>query len=75
MYIPIFISTSTSTQHKSSNTDTYHSPSRVTSETHPLPWRADVPRLMELHGDGGDDVGVEMMRPEARAELNAGQVG
>ena len=24
-----------------------------------------VPRLMELHGDGGDDVGVEMMRPEA----------
>jgi hypothetical protein len=30
---------------------------------------------MELHGDGGDDVGVEMMRPEALAELNAGQVG
>ena len=27
-----------------------------------------MPRLMELHGDGGDDVGVEMMRPEARAE-------
>ena len=22
---------------------------------------------MELHGDGGDDVGVEMMRPEVQA--------
>ena len=26
------------------------------------------PRLMELHGEGGDDVGVEMLRPEARPE-------
>lgn len=25
---------------------------------------------MELHGDGGDDAGVEMMRPEADDAMN-----
>lgn len=30
----------------------------------------DITKLMELHGDGGDDVGVEMMRPEADDAMN-----
>ena len=30
----------------------------------------DITKLMELHGDGGDDVGVEMMRPEAEDAMN-----
>eukprot|EP00913_Durusdinium_trenchii_P017019 g16004.t1 len=30
----------------------------------------DITKLMELHGDGGDDVGVEMMRPEADEAMN-----
>eukprot|EP00913_Durusdinium_trenchii_P016658 g15657.t1 len=30
----------------------------------------DITKLMELHGDGGDDVGVEMMRPEADDAVN-----
>ncbi|CAE8692467.1 unnamed protein product [Polarella glacialis] len=41
----------------------------------------DITKLMELHGDGGDDAGVEMLRPEAEeagntlaAEVAAAQV-
>ena len=30
----------------------------------------DITKLMELHGDGGDDVGMEMMRPEAEEAMN-----
>ena len=30
----------------------------------------DITKLMELHGDGGDDAGVEMMRPEADDAMN-----
>merc|ERR1719168_326413 len=30
----------------------------------------DITKLMELHGDGGDDAGVEMMRPEDDAAMN-----
>eukprot|EP00913_Durusdinium_trenchii_P019944 g18745.t1 len=30
----------------------------------------DITKLMELHGDGGDDMGVEMMRPEAEEAMN-----
>ena len=30
----------------------------------------DITKLMELHGDGGDDVGVEMVRPEAEDAMN-----
>merc|ERR1719497_106901 len=40
----------------------------------------DITKLMELHGDGGDDAGVEMLRPENEeaqnplsAEVAAGQ--
>merc|ERR1712190_183295 len=30
----------------------------------------DITKLMELHGDGGDDAGVEMLRPEDDAAMN-----
>ena len=30
----------------------------------------DITKLMELHGDGGEDVGAEMMRPEAEDAMN-----
>ncbi|CAE7680006.1 RPS3A [Symbiodinium sp. CCMP2592] len=30
----------------------------------------DITKLMELHGDGGDDMGVEMVRPEAEDAVN-----
>ncbi|CAJ1410083.1 unnamed protein product [Effrenium voratum] len=30
----------------------------------------DITKLMELHGDGGDDVGMEMVRPEAEEAVN-----
>ena len=30
----------------------------------------DITKLMELHGDGGDDTGMEMMRPEADDAVN-----
>merc|ERR1712066_496695 len=30
----------------------------------------DITKLMELHGDGGDDAGVEMLRPEAEEAMN-----
>jgi len=30
----------------------------------------DITKLMELHGDGGDDAGVEMVRPEAEDAVN-----
>ncbi|CAE8644364.1 unnamed protein product [Polarella glacialis] len=30
----------------------------------------DITKLMELHGDGGDDAGVEMLRPEAEEAGN-----
>ena len=30
----------------------------------------DITKLMELHGEGGDDTGVEMMRPEADDAVN-----
>ena len=30
----------------------------------------DITKLMELHGDGGDDTGMEMMRPEADDAMN-----
>lgn len=30
----------------------------------------DITKLMELHGEGGDDTGVEMMRPEADEAMN-----
>ncbi|CAE7770775.1 unnamed protein product [Symbiodinium sp. CCMP2456] len=30
----------------------------------------DITKLMELHGDGGDDMGVEMVRPEADDAVN-----
>ena len=30
----------------------------------------DITKLMELHGDGGDDAGVDMMRPEADDAMN-----
>jgi small subunit ribosomal protein S3Ae len=30
----------------------------------------DITKLMELHGDGGDDAGVEMLRPEAEGAVN-----
>merc|ERR1712048_1048189 len=31
----------------------------------------DITKLMELHGDGDGDAGVEMMRPEAEDAQNA----
>ncbi|CAE8696041.1 unnamed protein product [Polarella glacialis] len=30
----------------------------------------DITKLMELHGDGGDDAGVEMLRPENEEAVN-----
>ncbi|CAJ1389950.1 unnamed protein product [Effrenium voratum] len=30
----------------------------------------DITKLMELHGDGGDDAGVEMVRPETEEAMN-----
>merc|ERR1712039_529239 len=30
----------------------------------------DITKLMELHGDGGDDAGVEMLRPENEEAQN-----
>jgi small subunit ribosomal protein S3Ae len=30
----------------------------------------DITKLMELHGDGGDDAGVDMLRPEAEEAKN-----
>merc|ERR1712083_900121 len=30
----------------------------------------DITKLMELHGDGGDDAGVEMLRPENEDAVN-----
>merc|ERR1719197_1146036 len=30
----------------------------------------DITKLMELHGDGGDDAGVEMVRPENEEAVN-----
>merc|ERR1712087_688351 len=30
----------------------------------------DITKLMELHGDGGDDAGVEMLRPETEEAQN-----
>merc|ERR1712226_1723308 len=30
----------------------------------------DITKLMELHGDGGDDAGVEMLRPETEDAQN-----
>merc|ERR1711904_64610 len=30
----------------------------------------DITKLMELHGDGGDDAGVTMMRPEDEGAQN-----
>jgi hypothetical protein len=30
----------------------------------------DITKLMELHGEGGDDTGVEMMRPEPDDAVN-----
>jgi len=31
----------------------------------------DITKLMELHGDGGGDAGMEMLRPEAEEAMNA----